>query len=551
MKANKYSRFCALKKIFASLILLFCCINAFAQRDIFLQLKLTDKQKQVYPDSAYTILKGLLAEAVTEKNVLAQAIALQQVGYILYHNSSYAEALNHYLQADKLFQQTGRKDLIAKNLDNIGTIYYSNRQGNLSNRYFYEALKIYQELNDTAGLGTTYGMIGHICEKAEKYDSAYYYQQLALQYFIDLKSPQGIADIYENIASIYEDKEKNDSSFAYYNKALSYYEGGNDLISQINIRNNLGDIYRKTGRYKEGLEQTRLALKLAIRTKELFQINSAYEDIAKAYHLMGMNDSAYYYNELSRKQVLAIYSKENSKQVAMIQAVYDTQQKNKEIQELENDKRSELIITVATIIIIILLLLLGTSIISRQKIKIEAERKVSEHEKNVYETNYALMQTDLHNKNLIEDNLKNELEIRSRELTSYTLNLIQKNQLLDDLKLKLTELIKDDKRDHKKQIKEVLKQIEQDFNQNKYWDELRVIFEQVHQSFFDNLNAHCNDLTAAELRLASLLKININSSDMSTLLGISQDSLRISRYRLRKKLKLKQGTNLTVFIQNL
>jgi len=551
MKVNKYNKACALKRILACFILSFCCISTFGKTDILVQLQLTDKQKQVYPDSAYTILKGLLAQAVADKNVLAQAMALQQVGYILYHNSSYAEALNHYLQANTLLHKTSRKDLIAKNLDNIGTIYYSNRQGDQSDRFFYEALKLYEELKDTNGIATTYGMIGHICEKTGKYDSAYYYQRQALQYFVAINSPQGIADIYENIASIYEDKEKYDSSFAYYTNALGYYEGSNDLISQINIRNNLGDIYRKTGRYKQGLEQTRLALKLAIRTKELFQINSAYEDIGKAYHLMGMNDSAYFYNELSRKQVLAIYSKENSKQVAMIQAQFDTQQKNREIQQLENDKRSELIITVATIIIIILLLLLGTSIISRQKIKIEAERKINEHEKNVYETNYALMQTDLHNKSLVEHNLKNELDIRSRELTSYTLNLIQKNQLLDELKLKLTDLIKDDKRDHKKQIREVLKQIDQDFNHDKYWDELRVIFEQVHQSFFDNLNAHCSNLTSAELRLASLLKININSSDMSILLGISQDSLRISRYRLRKKLNLEQGTNLTAFIQSL
>lgn len=548
MGAVLYSGF---RKVLVVIAMLFVTTNLFAQSSLFSKLEATEKQKTTSPDSAYISLKAILKEAADEKNILAQALAMQQMGYIIYHNSSYAEALNIYLQANTLFQQTNNKALIAKNFDEIGTIYYSNRQSYLSNPYFYKALQIYKELKDTVGIASTYGMIGHICEKTKKYDSALYCQHIALHYYSAINNKQGIADIYENIASVYEDQEKYDSSFYYYSKAMSYYQIGDDLISQIGLRNNLGDIYRKTGHYKEGLEQTRLALQLAIKTKELFQINSAYDDIAKAYHLMGMNDSAYYYNVLSRKQLLEIYSKENSRQVALIQAMYDTHQKNIEIQQLENDKKSEFIITIATVVIIVLLLLLGTAIISRQRIKMEAERKMNEQEKQVYQTNYALMQTDLDHKKLQEDNLKNELEARSRELTSYTLNVIQKNQLLDELRTKLTELIKEDKRDHKKQIREILKQIDQDFNQDRYWDELRLIFEQVHQSFFNNLKTHCNDLTAAELRLASLLKINLNSSDMATLLGISLDSLRISRYRLRKKLKLEQGTNLTTFIQSL
>lgn len=61
----------------------------------------------------------------------------------------------------------------------------------------------------------------------------------------------------------------------------------------------------------------------------------------------------------------------------------------------------------------------------------------------------------------------------------------------------------------------------------------------------------CTDLTANDLRLIALLKMNLSSSDITTLLGISAGSLWVIRYRLRKKLKLGQGENLSTFLQSL
>jgi DNA-binding CsgD family transcriptional regulator len=53
------------------------------------------------------------------------------------------------------------------------------------------------------------------------------------------------------------------------------------------------------------------------------------------------------------------------------------------------------------------------------------------------------------------------------------------------------------------------------------------------------------------MRLIALLKVNMDSKDIAGLLGISNDSLRVARYRLRKKLNLEQGDNLSTFIQAL
>jgi hypothetical protein len=57
-------------------------------------------------------------------------------------------------------------------------------------------------------------------------------------------------------------------------------------------------------------------------------------------------------------------------------------------------------------------------------------------------------------------------------------------------------------------------------------------------------------LTSNDLRLVALIKMNLTSTDMATFLGVSQDSLRVMRHRLRKKLNLPQGDNLSAYIQS-
>jgi hypothetical protein len=147
--------------------------------------------------------------------------------------------------------------------------------------------------------------------------------------------------------------------------------------------------------------------------------------------------------------------------------------------------------------------------------------------------------------------MEGDLELKSKELTSHTLHLIQKNQLLEELKSKLGEMIKDDKRDQRKELKQLINLITFNNNQEKNWDDFRIVFERVHDNFFERLKKHSRALTASELRLVALLKMNLSSSDIATMLGISQDSLRISRYRLRKKLNLEEGENLSAFLQKL
>ncbi|TCD02542.1 tetratricopeptide repeat protein [Pedobacter psychroterrae] len=517
------------------LLLIACCSSAYAQKvesDKFLQTDDLIKQK---PDTAFRKIRAALTDAVNRKDQTAAAICYEQIGVLFYDQAAYSQALVNFYKANALLRKQNRTDLLAGNLNKIGKTYFYNRQYTTALKTFQEALSNYRKLNNLNGIADSYGFIGQTYEKRDDHKQAFRYQTLALAEFKKLDDQTGIAKIYENLGSIYEDRLVLDSALKYFRLALELNK--TQKIPKIEIINNIGDVYRKTGRYKEAMPYSLKAAQMARDMNEQYQLASAYRDLSKTFYLEGRYDSAYHYSEAGRDIFLNIFSEDNKKQILLLQTLFEIEQKDNAIIQFEKDKKINTVLTIAAITITVLVLSLGASIISRQRLKIRNERKLNEQNNALYEVQKKAMEADL--------------ELKSKELTSHTLHLIQKNQLLEELKSRLSEMIKDDKRDQRKELKQVINLITFNNNQEKNWDDFRIVFERVHENFFESLKKHSKALTASELRLVALLKMNLSSADIATMLGISQDSLRISRYRLRKKLNLEEGENLSAFLQQL
>jgi tetratricopeptide (TPR) repeat protein len=485
------------------------------------------------PDAAFLQIKRQLKDAQKNGDRYTTAVCYAQIGELFYGQSAYSQALNNYYQADHLFRKGNHPNELAANLNRIGETYYYNRQYDTALKSFQQSLRLYKKLQHKRGVANSYGYIGQTYEKTNDNRQAFKYQKLALQEFKNLKDQTGIAKIYENLGSIYEDKLQLDSALKYFRLSLGLSEHRGNHMAQIEIVNNIADVYRKTGQYPKALVYARKAAKMAKALNEPYQHASAFRDLSKTYDLMGKHDSAYYYSEAGRKIFMSIFSEDNRKQLLLLQTLFEIEQKDNAIVQLENDRQRNRLIVTGAVLIIVLLVSLGATIISRQRLKIKNEQQLNEQH------------------NTLNEAQKKDLELKSKELTTHTLHLIQKNQLLEELKTKLNSMVKDDKRDQRKELKQLITLINFSSNLDKNWDDFRIIFESVYEHFFDSLKKHADNLTASDFRLVALLKMNLSSADISTLLGISQDSLRISRYRLRKKLHLQEGEKLSAFIQNL
>ncbi len=150
---------------------------------------------------------------------------------------------------------------------------------------------------------------------------------------------------------------------------------------------------------------------------------------------------------------------------------------------------------------------------------------------------------------LRNEKLNEEMLMKDKELANSTLQQIQKNKLLVNLIHDLKKLANSSHEpESRAQIRNMIKKINKDIDAETQWKVFEKYFENVHEEFLKRIKSQYPDLTPRELKLCAYLRLNISSKEIALLMNISARGVEISRYRLRRKLKLEHTTNLTDFI---
>tara|TARA_R110001583_G_scaffold44521_1_gene141175 strand:+ start:2985 stop:5795 length:2811 start_codon:yes stop_codon:yes gene_type:complete len=171
---------------------------------------------------------------------------------------------------------------------------------------------------------------------------------------------------------------------------------------------------------------------------------------------------------------------------------------------------------------------------SKQKMKLIAKKQ--------HEFSLSKLESEKEIMKLKNDKLQNEIESKTRELSSSTMNIIKKNELLNTIKDELS-LVKD-----KDRIKPVLKIINNNLTKNNDWQLFEEAFNNADSDFLKKVKNLHPTLTPNDLRLCAYLRLNLASKEIAPLLNISARSVEIKRYRLRKKMDLNHEKSLVEYI---
>ncbi len=141
-----------------------------------------------------------------------------------------------------------------------------------------------------------------------------------------------------------------------------------------------------------------------------------------------------------------------------------------------------------------------------------------------------------------------EIDLINRELATSSIFISQKNKIIGLIKKDINRLMKTEKSITKVEISRVLKSIDENIKFDNDWYRIKAHFEKIHPGFFDRLRKKYPQLTPNDHKLSALLRMNLNTKEISQILKITAPSTEISRIRLRKKLDLPKGINLTQHI---
>lgn len=206
------------------------------------------------------------------------------------------------------------------------------------------------------------------------------------------------------------------------------------------------------------------------------------------------------------------------------------------------------ILILSFIIIVVLVFLFY----KQRKLKLKAEHELLNQQNEFYETRKQINKMEVSAIHLENNLLSQKLEAKRRENINIALNISAQREFLNTVAEKLEALkCASEPEISAKQLHEVISLLRQKMNFNDEMEHFYAQIENIHKDFQQKLAAAFPGLSNQERRLCILLRLNLSFKEISALQNISPKSVEIARYRLRKKINLGQGENLTAFLQNL
>lgn len=478
-------------------------------------------------DSLITKLQKLSSENTEEK-----ASLLFELGTEYMQNANFEKALENHFEALKLFEQLDNQPEIAQTYNQIGIVYKRNYKYELALSYFEKSFEIEKKLGNVERQGSMLGNIGVAYASLNKPEIALKYYLESKEYLMQVDG-YNTATLSNNLGWLSYKLEKYNESIEYYKEAVKEANQHGDSLQLCITYNNIGLSYMELSELDSAEKYMVMSLDLCKRMNMsvgLVQTLIAYSDLLdlKNEHEKS-RDYLYQYIWLND----SIFSKESDNAIQDIRVKYETEQKEQEIKLLEHKSQLDKQKTQLLILGIILVLTIGLFLLYR------------------FITHRKRMADNLELNKLRREKLKEELGVKDQQLTNFAILTVEKNEFMTTLNKHIKSLKRESGVFENVKFKDLVASI----NNYALHDKNRYLFDaemdEAYESFFIKLNNKYPELTQTEKKLAALLRLNLSSKEIASLMNVSSKSVDTYRYNLRKKLNLGQNDNLTSILLNI
>ncbi|MFP4845573.1 tetratricopeptide repeat protein [Winogradskyella sp. PE311] len=469
-------------------------------------------------NEAQILNKKNLELNIKRKDTFGIALSYDVESSIYTERGQLLMALKTVLKSLKEFESLNNTVRIADAQNKLAII--ENGLGNYkkSLEYSAKALKVYEETEDIDYQSQLLNVIGVSHKSKKDFD-------LAITNFeksLNLSKKAGYKSVilvsFSHLVDIYLENEDFDKAKSLIDEGLkiAHEINYNYMINYFNFR--LATYYKKTSNYEAALKLLSDEIHSENKEERDAFMSSVYKLRSEVYKLQKNYKNAFVDLETHGKLKDSIFNKTKASKIEELRIVHDTEQKEKEIALQQKDiqlfQQKEKVSESRQLLMgigLISLLILSVSIF------------------------YGLQQKMKRNK-VEREKLDNSLQFKEKELTTHALHLAHKNEVLLDLKSQLKELKSGNP--NARSYQKVINTINLDINNDSNWEQFRNYFEDVHKDFNSKVMRNYPEVSNNDLRLMSLLKMNLSSKEIANILNISTEGVKKARYRLRKKLNL-------------
>ena len=426
------------------------------------------------------------------QNVCNASGILDRMGYIYYHLSNFNEAIKYFKLSLRYPMENTRRHIGI--LNSLGVSYRELVEPDSARKYFKQSRHKALLAKDTAWIGLNSGNIARQYMSEKSYNLAEPFMQEFYRCGLAVNNTELIIEALTGLADLSLHAGKVD-------QALQQLKEAEQLL-------------------KEGFRSEDMTVQNYVRKQYLFNV------FAQAWEARGnASRSLDYLKEANTIKDSIEHRARLSKNTSILQ-MFEAEQHNNRLQLLKEEKEAAEIKQRLSILLGVLLAVIIALLYSRQI----RERKIQKQKEILL--------------NIEKEKVESELRSSREQLEEYVRNLRQKAKLLKktqsemDLMRKEYQITAEDEQSvlHKLNFATILTEDD--------WNRFKVLFEKVHTGFFLKLKTAYPGLTPAETRLCSLIKLEFNSRQMAAMMGISAESIKKNRQRLRKKINLSKEQKL-------
>lgn len=480
-------------------------------------------------------------KAKATKNTADNAESLLYLGICSY-GSSLEKGLQYVTQSlseYKSLEKTNPEVALigrCKCLQLISTIYIRQKKYDDAEKLSNEVIDELKDKNDTSGtLGLAYNSLGYLYELKNEKGEAERYYTLALKEFEKGNNTAYLPTSYCKLGEIALDKKEQESSLDYFKKSLALAETSENKQAQVNALIDLG-------KWSMAYESDMLQAEIYFNKARIIavQLSDKTFEIKTLEALIALKNKEQDFEEVSKlqHQVITIkdnfYSFEREQIVKSLEVQFEVSEKNRKLDLLAAEKEvskltNYLLIGLLFVVIVVFIILYFFL------------KRINKRDKQLLKAKEELVQLMEDQKKLKEQQFQNDLEYKESQLSAITIQMLEKNELLDEIKTILNKKEPTSEKDIKKLVS---KYTIQDNN----WRDFDNYFESLNKNFYTRLKQKYPDISTNDLKICALIKLNLSIKEMASILNISPDSVKTARHRLRKKLQLNTEDNLTDFI---
>ncbi len=487
----------------------------------------------------------------TEKiTPLDYAKLLNNIATAYIKTGRYDSSLVYFIKAINIKEDNDApvRSLIVSKI-NIGSLYLAIKDYSNSEIWIKKALDDAVNEKDSGNIATCYSNLGILYKRTGDTTKAIESYKNSLAINESIGNHRNLSIVLQNLALLLTSQKKYDEAYDYFSQALV----NNNKINANNSRLHLAisRMFVEQQKYDSAISHGNIAMRLAKESGNIDVQIEDYDLLFQAYKGKKRFPEALDYLEKYITLKDSISDQENQEYIQSLKTEFETERKEKEIEFLKKLNESEhqkaeaiqsrqRLVIIVTLLVLVLLIVLSISYVRRKK-----------KEKELHKIEKKLLEVDLHNKELASKELQMENNFKTKQLTTHALNMMQKNQMLNDIQEKLKGLSKQIKGDLNQDVKSMIRDISQGQKTEKEWELFKKYFEDVNSDFYKKLKSINPDLGTHDYRLAALISLNLNIKECAALLNISPNSVKTARYRLRTRLNVSSGEDLYVFLSKI